>query len=261
MKKRVSLEILKLETIRQNILKEEKRKNRLTEHEKLRCKKQKNSFQYYIGGKFVGKRAKMEHIRALAVAEYHDKLLRALNIEIRALQRAMQTDQKLSDVYRCMHKGKQVLFQPEYSPVEMIIQKFEKEEYVGLGFSENDPAGYITNRGERVRSKSEKIIADELDRQGIPYKYEKPLKLNVDGMVKDFYPDFTALNISTGEVKYLEHLGMMDNPHYYKNTLAKLDAYEKNGLLIGRDIILLHESFSRPLNTRSVVNYIKEFLT
>lgn len=78
--------------------------------------------------------------------------------------------------------------------------------------------------------------------------------------MKEFHPDFTAMNIATGELKYVEHLGMMDNPDYFKNTLSKLDVYEKNNLLIGRDVILLHESSYRPLNTRVIADYINEFL-
>ena len=53
---------------------------------------------------------------------------------------------------------------------------------------------------------------------------------------------------------------MLDNPVYFKNTLGKLDVYEKNNLLIGRDVILLHESSYRPLNTRVIADYITEFL-
>ena len=68
------------------------------------------------------------------------------------------------------------------------------------------------------------------------------------------------MNVTTGEVKYVEHLGMMDNPLYLKNTLSKLDIYEKNNILIGRDVILLHESSYRPLNTRAIADYINEFL-
>ena len=79
--------------------------------------------------------------------------------------------------------------------------------------------------------------------------------------MKDFYPDFTAINTTTGEIKCIEHLGMMDHPNYYQNVLAKLDAYEKNGLLIGRDIVLIHESSYRPLNTKVIADYIDEFLT
>ncbi|MBR5348604.1 MAG: hypothetical protein IK125_05145 [Lachnospiraceae bacterium] len=160
-----------------------------------------------------------------------------------------------------MHKGKRILIEPDYEPIEKRIEEFESAKYNGLGFSDNDQTEYITNKGERVRSKSEKIIADELAKQGIPYKYEKPLHLNVDGMMKNFYPDFTVMNVTTGEIKYLEHFGMVDSSNYLKNTLSKLDIYEKNGLLVGREVILLHESAYRPLSSRVITDYIREFLT
>ncbi|MBR5659821.1 MAG: hypothetical protein IKX10_10545 [Lachnospiraceae bacterium] len=228
--------------------------------EKLICKKSKNHYDYYVGGKYISKRKEMGRLRKLAEQEYRRKLLDELRIECKYLRRVLETDRRLSDVYRNMHKGKQALIEPDYEPIEKRIEKFETAKYNGLGFSDSDQTEYITNRGERVRSKSEKIIADELARQGIPYKYEKPLQLNVDGMMKTFYPDFTVMNVTTGEIKYLEHLGMVDSSNYLKNTLSKLDVYEKNGLLIGREVILLHESAYRPLNTRVITDYIREFL-
>ena len=231
--------------------------------EKLICKKKnaKTKYHYYIGKKYVNKKQGLTKIKEMARNEYWDRLLPILEMEINVLRKALKVEQGLSDVYCKMHEGKQVLFTPDYLPVEIKIKCFEAEEYVGLGFEEDNHTEFFTNRGERVRSKSEKIIADELDRWGIPYKYEKPLSLNVNGKIKDFYPDFTAINKTTGEIKYIEHLGMMDHPSYFQNVLAKLDAYEKNGLLIGRDIILLHESAYRPLNTRVIADYIEEFLT
>ena len=44
------------------------------------------------------------------------------------------------------------------------------------------------------------------------------------------------------------------------NSLRKLDAFEMNQLLIGRDVLLLHESSSAPLNTRVLDCYIQEYL-
>lgn len=64
------------------------------------------------------------------------------------------------------------------------------KEYTGKQFREGEPV-ILTNRGERVRSKSEKIIADCFFRKGIPYKYECPLYLKGLGII---YPDFTILS-------------------------------------------------------------------
>ena len=91
-------------------------------------------------------------------------------------------------------------------------------------------------------------------------EYEKPLELTVHGRRVTFYPDFTVMNSRTGRIYYLEHFGMMDNEDYYNAVLRKLDAFEMNQLLIGRDVLLLHESSSAPLNTRVLDCYIQEYL-
>lgn len=264
-----------MERIRQQILEERNKQatgslakismksEKKEKKEKLICrkKKSKTKYQYYIGQKYIGKKQDLTRIIEMARDEYWDRLLPKLETELNVLRRALKTERNLSDAYCEMHEGKQALFTPDYMPVERKIKCFEAEEYAGLEFDEDDKTEFFTNRGERVRSKSEKIIADELNRQGIPYKYERPLTLCIDGKAKEFYPDFTVMNVNTGEIKYLEHLGMMDMPNYYKNVLYKLDAYEKNGLLVGRDVILLHESSYRPLNTRVIAEYVHEFLT
>ena len=261
MTKEIQKEIQKLELLQKRIQKDKGLHNDRSLNGVLACKENHGYFEYYVDGKYVSKRKKGELLSTLARKEYWGKLAPVLRVELGILKRALRSKENISNVYRYMYKGKRPLFVPDYAPIELKIKNFEMEQYEGLGFREDDQACFITNNGERVRSKSEKIIGDELARLGIPYKYEKPLRLNVDGAMKDIYPDFTVMNISTGEVKYLEHLGIMDNPQYYKNTLSKLDIYERNGLLIGREVILLHESYFHPLNTRVVSEYIREFLT
>ena len=234
--------------------------DRLTSNTNFACKKIRGHYRYYIDEKYASLNKEFNQISEMALAEYRKELKPILETEIRYLRHALETEAKLIEVYNNLYEGKRVVFEPDILPVSEKMMRFEQEEYEGLPFDENDRTEYYTNRGERVRSKSEKIIADELNRQGIPYKYEKPLKLLVDGKIKEFYPDFTVMNITDGEIKYLEHLGMMDNPLYFKNTLSKLDIYEKNKLLVGRDVILLHESSYRPLNTKVITDYINEFL-
>lgn len=229
-------------------------------HAKLICKRKKSYYQYYVDDKYVSKKKAMKKLQLLAEKEYRDKLLPMIEKELVHLKNSLNGLQRMESTYSQMHEGKQILFKPEIVPISGKIQAFSNETYERLAFSENDRTEYYTHRGERVRSKSEKIIADELFRHGIPYHYEKPVLLRVDGQVKELHPDFTAMDITTGEVKYLEHLGLLDNPNYYGNVLAKLDAYERNGLLIGRDVLLLHESAYRPINTRIISDYICEFL-
>lgn len=227
---------------------------------KLTCRKVRGSYQYLINTHYASKIHEINAIKELAIKEYHKALLPLIKKEIKYLKLLLKTEEQIENAYNGMYEGKRILFEPDLIPTSKIIEDFENTTYEGLSFDDNDQTEYYTNRGERVRSKSEKIIADELARQKIPYKYEKPLVLFVDGKQKQFFPDFTVLNKTTGKIIYLEHLGMMDNSYYYNNTLNKLDIYEKNGLLIGKDILFFHESSRQPLNTRTIDDYINEFL-
>lgn len=227
---------------------------------KLVCRKVRGNYQYYVDGKYKSKKQELEKIKKIAQVEYRGKLLVLLEKKSNSIRKVERFDALISDLYHRLPEGKKVLFEPDVMLIDKVIAEFEQSAYEGLGFAEDDRTEFFTNKGERVRSKSEKIIADELARYDIPYKYEKPLTLLIDGKIIDFYPDFTVICRSTGKVMYLEHLGMMDNTQYYNNVLNKLDAYEKNDLLIGRDIILLHESAYRPLSTRAISDYIHEFL-
>jgi energy-coupling factor transporter ATP-binding protein EcfA2 len=84
-----------------------------------------------------------------------------------------------------------------------------------------------TQRGERVRSKSELIIADKLYAAGIDYEYEPRISLN--GVER--YPDFVIEDDESGETWYWEHLGMMSVPAYLQRWEAKLEDYKAAGIL------------------------------
>lgn len=84
-----------------------------------------------------------------------------------------------------------------------------------------------TTKGELVRSKSEVIIANALHTLGIDYTYEKQYKGD-DGSVR--YPDFTIEDAETGQIVYLEHLGMLSDSTYQKKWEEKLDWYRSQGI-------------------------------
>lgn len=95
---------------------------------------------------------------------------------------------------------------------------------------------------------------------GILYRYEKPVYLMVDGQMKPFYPDFTVMNKRTAKIFYVEHFGMMDDSVYYNGTLRKLDIYEKNDILIGRDLLMFHETGKMALDMKNIDKYIDEYM-
>ena len=111
-------------------------------------------------------------------------------------------------------------------------------------------------KGERVRSKSEKIIADALEREDIPYRYEYPVCLSGDLYI---YPDFMVLNKRTRKEYFLEHFGMMDNPEYAEKMIRKIEEFEKNGIFPGEKLLMTFETRNRPLNTTVFEKIIQEF--
>lgn len=88
--------------------------------------------------------------------------------------------------------------------------------------TESDKHNFRTNNGDWVRSKSEKILADELHRRGVYYEYEAHLEMRVRAL-----PDFTLLDYG-GVV--IEHLGMLDSPEYKAHWQSKKKRYDKYGV-------------------------------
>ena len=159
-------------------------------------------------------------------------------------------------VYWKEHIEKQKRIRPVETIWKCQIEEWEKQEYKGKEFREDTPL-ILSERGERVRSKSEKILADFFYRNQIPYKYECPLYLKNFGTV---YPDFTFLSAKTGQEIYWEHDGRMDDPVYAQNAVRKIQAYEENGIYPGERLILTFETGKIVLDTRTIERLAYRYL-
>ncbi len=113
---------------------------------------------------------------------------------------------------------------------------------------------YDTRNGEKVRSKTEAILADMFLELGIPYHYEQALLLD-KGILR--YPDFTLLKTKTREEFYLEHFGLLDDEEYRNKSLHKLDEYRNNGIFLGKNLIITYESSECPFDILGTRNMIK----
>ncbi|MBP3339891.1 MAG: hypothetical protein J6L69_10870 [Lachnospiraceae bacterium] len=165
-------------------------------------------------------------------------------------------DAGLQNLHMNLIPERRILIKPVVLSDEEYIKEWINVEYNGKTFLDDDNV-IMTERGERVRSKSEKIIADKLYSMGIPYRYEFPLYLKGYGVI---YPDFTILDISTRSEKYIEHFGMMDDPKYSKKVVNKLENYHKNGIFLGKDLFATFEYSKKPLNIFLLENMLKEVL-
>ena len=111
-----------------------------------------------------------------------------------------------------------------------------------------------TVRGELVRSKSEVIIANALFYNGLSYEYEPELIL--EGKIKR--PDFKITDADTGEVWYWEHCGMMSDTKYAKRWADKESFYAKNGILLGKNLIVTEEYDGEGLASDQIDAMIKD---
>lgn len=233
--------------------------------------------------------AKLALARRLAQKDYDTRLIKQLKQEIRALQKYLaQTkggdnckaggasigrsvpyhsdspDSALTAIYSKLCPARQSLVTPITFTDSQYAAQWQTVSWTGLPFSPDSP-DYTTARGERVRSKSEVIIADTLARHGIPYRYEFPLELNTgrpgqSSSPRTIHPDFLCLNVRTRSEFYWEHFGLMDNPDYLDRTLAKLKDFADIGLFPGKNLLFTMESATCPLSTRNIENLITEFL-
>lgn len=155
-----------------------------------------------------------------------------------------------------LHTQRQLLVTPVEPIWEKELAKWYDSEYHGKEFYEGT-AEIVTEKGERVRSKSEKILADYFYRNNILYQYEKPLYLKGYGTI---YPDFTFLSKKTRKEIYWEHEGMMDKPEYAKSAVKKIESYQKNGIHLGERLILTFETELTVLNSQIVEELVEKYL-
>ena len=155
-----------------------------------------------------------------------------------------------------LHTQRQLLVTPiEPIWVKELARRYDSE-YHGKEFYEGT-AEIVTEKGECVRSKSEKILADYFYRNNILYQYEKPLYLKGYGTI---YPDFTFLSKKTRKEIYWEHEGMMDKPEYAKSAVKKIESYQRNGIHLGERLILTFETELTVLNSQIVEELVERYL-
>ena len=144
-----------------------------------------------------------------AFSRQREKLIILSNLSIKELAQYANdwhsdTKQRYTDLFK----------QPNIIEVERYNQRRYFEEKLI----------HKTSRGEMVRSKSEVIVANILDKLGIDYVYEEPLHIPNTMYI----PDFTLRY--QGKIAYLEHLGMLEDKVYEKHWKEKKAHYRENNI-------------------------------
>ena len=157
-----------------------------------------NSFRYYRrespqdkSGTYLD-RSKQDIKEQLASKKYYEKLHTAVSKELTALEKINKLNHSdaIIHTYESLNKGLKKLIHPINVDDSTYAKMWEAVTYKGLEFDAEDKTEFYTKRGERVRSKSEILIANTLNDNNI------------------LYPDFMVLNRKQRKEFYWEHLGI-----------------------------------------------------
>ena len=211
-------------------------------------------------GKYLSK--KYHNIASqLAQKEYNSQIITLLEEEIVTLKTYLTTNIKLDNYYKKLCPARQKLITPLTLTDEQYAAQWKTTPYKGLPFAP-DATVFTTLRKERVRSKSEVLIANALTQNNIPYRYEYPLTLKKP-QHKDttiLHPDFLCLNLRTRQEFIWEHFGLIDSPEYAQNATSKLNLYAQNQFLPGHNLIITMETATEPLTPTIIEEMIKNYL-
>lgn len=252
-------ERLRLETI----IKETKFRLEKVPEGRLRLSQSHKHVQYYWctdssrSGNYIPKENKAL-VQKLAQKSYDERVLRLAEKRYYQISKLVKdyTDDELENIYLREHPERQRFIRPVEPIWEQRLDQWISQRYAGKEFQENT-AVILTEKGDRVRSKSEKIMADYFYRRGIRYKYECPLYLRGMGII---YPDFTFLSKKIGEEIYWEHNGRCDDPVYARYMVKRIHAYENNGIFQGERLILTYETEQTVLNTDKIEQLVNRYL-
>lgn len=228
----------------------------------LRISRDKNKIRYYHctednGGIYIPKSDKYLP-QKLAQKTYNMSVIKKAEARLKQIKKITKdySDDEIEKLYTSLHADRQALVTPVEPTWKQLLDEWYAEEYQGKEFKEGT-AVILTEKGERVRSKSEKILADFFYRRNILYKYEKPLYLKGYGTI---YPDFTILSKKTGKEIYWEHEGMMDKQEYARSAVRKIESYQKNDIYPGDRLILTFETEQSVLNSKAIEGLVNQYL-
>lgn len=242
----------------------------------LRVSPHNGSFQYYLVTKESGKKGffipkrNWNVAKQIAQRDYDRLLLESLYDQLKALQvcAANYHPDAAEGCWSRLHPARCKITQPRLISDDEYAEEWQEVEYHGRPFEKNAPV-LSSARGDRVRSKSEVIIANALFHFNIPYRYEFPHRLRASSLFRDgcskkkaitISPDFTCLNKKNRKEFIWEHFGLIDDPAYASNMALKLEEFQRNGFFPGENLIMTFETSERPLDYETVEMLVRKYL-
>jgi hypothetical protein len=206
------------------------------------------------GGEYLLKK-NMPMIRKLAQRDYNRVFMKAAGDELKMLKKfILGYNNPADDIYNNLISERKNLVTPYIVTDDLIAKEWQSKTFKQSTYKPENKI-FSTRRGEKVRSKSEAIIADTLYEFGIPYRYESSV-IMIDGSVR--YPDFTLFNVKKRDVIYFEHFGRMHEEGYRKDAMEKMDLYRASGIYPGKNLIFTYETKEKPLDINGMRKMLYE---
>ena len=203
-------------------------------------------------------------IQSLAQKSYHKKVLVSAKQEAELIQKVLKLFEKSNvqknqikpeEVFDSLPEERKALVIPIVPTDEMYVKEWLQHSFETFDYYPAVSA--FTTQGQiNVRSKSELIIANMLEKHGVPYIYEPKLYVGY----KTVRPDFLTLNCRTKKEYYWEHFGMMDDTDYIEKMVEKMNRYKVNDIHEGDKLICTYETKQFPLSIEVVETLIQKYL-
>lgn len=245
-----------------------KLKNRLNTYPegKIHIVKSQSRIQYYLrtdpkdkSGVYLSKKEE-EKIKTFLQKKYDEDVIKQVNLEVKILENILKKTNSNIDKLRKNYSDYPQEVKKHIRPIDISDEDYVKEwlsiPFIHKSIPEEIPV-YLTDHGERVRSKSELNIANMLYKMNVPYKYECPLTFSNGRII---HPDFTLLDIRKRREVYWEHRGMMDDRNYLKHAVQRVKDYRKEGIYVGDNLLITEETSVLPLGTDEILSVIQHFL-
>lgn len=211
-------------------------------------------------GKFITKE-NLSLAKSLAQRDYEKKSLVLLGKQSKLLNHCLEkySEFEVEQLWDSLHPARREMVEPLTLTDDEFLKRWRAVEYKPKGF-DADASVLLSVGGDRVRSKSEVIIADTLQRFDVPYRYEFPYVLKQGCRRLTVHPDFTCLNKRTRQEFIWEHFGLVDDTNYAENMVKKVDMYQENGFAMGKNFLMTMETREKPLSSKNVARLVQDFL-
>ena len=110
--------------------------------------------------------------------------------------------------------------------------------------------------GEKMRSKSEVLIANALAARGIKYQYERKISISGNTLV----PDFVVLSEKKNKEIYWEHFGMLSDEAYFLGFTRKLKMYYSGEILPNRDLVMTFDDYDGSIDAETIEAAIETYI-